>query len=79
MEEKDREALLQGLVAQCPEIALAPNAIEVPVYASYAMFDAQNAVRLHRLADETAADGGHSGASVVDRHDLGFSHSSKNS
>src|SRR5205823_5392924 len=29
--------------------------IEPPVYAAYAMFDAQNAVRLHRLADETVA------------------------
>jgi hypothetical protein len=55
LEDKDREALIQGLVAQCPEIALAPNSLEVPVYASYAMFDAQNAVRIHRLADETAA------------------------
>ena len=42
-------------MAQCPEIALAPNMLEVPVYAAYGMFDAQNAVRLHRLADETAA------------------------
>jgi hypothetical protein len=29
--------------------------IEAPVYAAYAMFDAQNAVRLHKLADETIA------------------------
>ena len=53
--DKERETLLQGLMAQCPEIALAPNMLEVPVYAAYGMFDAQNAVRLHRLADETAA------------------------
>lgn len=53
--DKEREILLQGLRAQCPEIALAPNMLEVPVYAAYGMFDAQNAVRLHRLADETAA------------------------
>ena len=37
LEEKDREALIQGLVGQCPEIALAPNSLEVPVYAAYAL------------------------------------------
>ncbi|RMH05782.1 MAG: hypothetical protein D6704_08705 [Nitrospirae bacterium] len=55
VEDHDREALLHGLVVQCPEIAPAPHMLEVPAYAAYAMFDAQNAVRLHRLADETAA------------------------
>lgn len=55
LEEPARRALLEGLVAQCAELALAPDTLEVPVYASYALFDAQNAVRLHRLADETAA------------------------
>jgi hypothetical protein len=55
LEDEDRQALLAGLVAQCPELAPAPQMIEAPVYAAYAMFDAQNAVRLHRLADETVA------------------------
>ena len=55
IEEPDRQALLEGLVAQCGELASAPHVLEAPVYAAYAMFDAQNAVRLHRLADETAA------------------------
>ena len=55
LEESERRALLDGLVAQCAELALAPDTLEVPVYASHALFDAQNAVRLHRLADETAA------------------------
>jgi len=55
LEEQDRQALLQGLVAQCAELAPAPQMLEAPVYAAYAMFDAQNAVRLHRLADETIA------------------------
>jgi hypothetical protein len=55
LEDRHRRALLEGLVEQCPELALAPDMIEAPVYAAYAMFDAQNAVRLHRLADETAA------------------------
>lgn len=54
-EDRNRRAMLEGLVEQCPELALAPDMIEAPVYAAYAMFDAQNAVRLHRLADETAA------------------------
>ncbi len=53
--DKERNMLLRGLMEQCPEIALAPNMLEAPVYAAYGMFDAQNAVRLHRLADETAA------------------------
>lgn len=55
LDEEDQQALINGLVAQCPEIAPAPHMLEAPVYAAYAMFDAQNAVRLHRLADETAA------------------------
>ena len=55
LDDPHRRALLEGLVEQCPELALAPDSIEAPVYAAYAMFDAQNAVRLHRLADETAA------------------------
>ena len=55
LEEPERRALLEGLVAQCAELALAPDTVEAPVYACYALFDAQNAVRLHRLADETAA------------------------
>ena len=55
IEEEDRDALLKGLMAQCPELAVAPHMLEAPVYAAYAMFDAQNAVRLHRLADETVA------------------------
>ncbi len=55
LEDEDRQALLGGLAAQCPELARAPNMLQAPVYAAYAMFDAQNAVRLHRLADETAA------------------------
>lgn len=55
MEDEDRHALLQGIIAQCPEVSSAPHMVDAPVYAAYAMFDAQNAVRLHRLADETAA------------------------
>lgn len=55
MEEEDRRALLTGLMEQCAELAQAPHMIESPVYAAYALYDAQNAVRLHRLADETAA------------------------
>lgn len=55
LDESDRESLLKGLFGQCPDIALAPHMLEAPVHAAYAMFDAQNAVRLHRLADETAA------------------------
>ena len=55
LEEQDCHALLAGLVKQCPEVASAPHMLEAPVYAAYAVFDAQNAVRLHRLADETAA------------------------
>lgn len=55
LEDEDRLALLEGLRNQCPELAQAPNMLQAPVYAAYAMFDAQNAVRLHRLADETAA------------------------
>ncbi|MEC4890047.1 MAG: hypothetical protein RI101_08295 [Nitrospira sp.] len=54
-EDRHRRAILEGLVEQCPELALAPDTIEAPVYAAYATFDAQNAVRIHRLADETAA------------------------
>ncbi len=48
-------AILEGLRAQCSELASAPHMLEAPVYAAYAMFDAQNALRLHRLADETVA------------------------
>jgi hypothetical protein len=55
LDESDRQALLVGLVAQCPELASAPHVLEAPVFSAYAMFDAQNAVRLHRLADETVA------------------------
>ena len=55
LQDEDRQALLEDLVDQCPELAQAPNMLQAPTYASYAMFDAQNAVRLHRLADETAA------------------------
>jgi len=54
-EDHHRRVMLEGLMEQCPELALAPHMIEAPVYAAYAMFDAQNAVRLHHLADETAA------------------------
>lgn len=55
LDDRCRRSLLEGLVEQCSELALAPDMLEAPVYAAYAMFDAQNAVRLHRLADETAA------------------------
>lgn len=55
MDEENRRGLLNGLVEQCADLAMAPHMIEAPVYAAYALFDAQNAVRLHRLADETAA------------------------
>jgi len=55
IQDDDRELLLRGLMDQCPEIALATSMLDAPVYAAYGMFDAQNAVRLHRLADETAA------------------------
>lgn len=55
LEEHDRQELIAGLMEQCQELAPAPHMLEAPVYAAYAMFDAQNAVRLHRLADETAA------------------------
>lgn len=53
--EQERQALLDGLVAQCPDLAPAPQILDAPVYAAYAMFDAQNVVRLHRLADDTIA------------------------
>jgi len=53
--EADRRLLLDGLVAQCSDLAPAPQVLEAPVFAAYGMFDAQNAVRLHRLADETVA------------------------
>jgi len=53
LDDSSRQALLAGLAAQCPELAPAPHMLETPVFASYALFDAQNAVRLHRLADET--------------------------
>ncbi len=55
LSEEDRQALLAGLAAQCPELAQAPHVLQAPTFAAYAMFSAQNAVRLHRLADETAA------------------------
>jgi len=55
LDEQERQALLEGLAALCPGLAQAPNMLQAPVYAAYAMVDAQNAVRLHRLADETAA------------------------
>ena len=55
LSETDCQAIMEGLVAQCPEVAKAPQMLEAPNYAAYALFDAQNAVRLHRLADETAA------------------------
>ncbi len=55
LSDEDRQALLEGLAGQCPELAHAPHMLQQPTYASYAMFSAQNAVRLHRLADETAA------------------------
>lgn len=55
LDDADRQAILNGLVGQCPELAPAAQMIEAPVYAAYAMYDAQNAVRLHRLADETVA------------------------
>jgi hypothetical protein len=55
LDEQDRRALLAGLMAQCADLADAPHVIEAPVYAAYAMVDAQNAVRLHHLADETVA------------------------
>jgi len=58
LEDEDRQALLNGLVAQCPELAPAPQMLEAPVYAAYAMFDAQNAVRLHRLATKPWRSGG---------------------
>lgn len=55
LDEADRQGLLQGLVEQCSELAMVPHMPAPPVYAAYSLFDAQNAVRLHRLADETAA------------------------
>ncbi len=55
LSEDDCQSIMNCLVRQCPEISKAPQMLEAPNYASYALFDAQNAVRLHRLADETAA------------------------
>ncbi|MFO0773975.1 MAG: hypothetical protein U0172_04825 [Nitrospiraceae bacterium] len=55
LSDTDRHDLLKGLTEQCSELALAPHMLAPPVYAAYALYDAQNAVRLHRLADETAA------------------------
>jgi len=55
LSEQDCQAIMESLVAQCPDVAKAPQMLEAPNYAAYAFFDAQNAVRLHRLADETAA------------------------
>ena len=34
LEDRHRRALLEGLAAQCPELALAPDMIEAPVYAA---------------------------------------------
>ena len=53
--EADKEGLLNGLLAQCPDLATAPHLLETPAYAAYALFDAKNAVGLQRLADETIA------------------------
>jgi hypothetical protein len=53
--ETDKEGLLNGLRAQCADLAPAPHLIETPAYAAYALFDAKNAVGLQRLADETIA------------------------
>jgi len=53
--QADKEGLLNGLRAQCPDLAPAPHLLEAPVYAAYALFDAKNAVGLQRLADETIA------------------------
>lgn len=53
--ETDKEDILNGLRAQCVDLAPAPHLIETPTYAAYALFDAKNAVGLQRLADETIA------------------------
>ncbi len=53
--ETDKEGLLDGLRAQCPDLAPAPHMVEAPAYAAYALFDAKNTVGLQRLADETIA------------------------
>ena len=52
---EEQEGLLQGLRAQCGDLAPAPHLLEAPVYAAYALFDAKNSVGLQRLADETIA------------------------
>jgi len=52
---EEQEGLLQGLRAQCGDLASAPHLLEAPVYAAYALFDAKNSVGLQRLADETIA------------------------
>jgi hypothetical protein len=52
---EEQEGLLQGLRAQCGDLAPAPHLLEAPVYAAYAVFDAKNSVGLQRLADETIA------------------------
>ncbi|TLY21595.1 MAG: hypothetical protein E6K68_05625 [Nitrospirae bacterium] len=52
---EEQEGVLQGLRAQCGDLAPAPHLLEAPVYAAYALFDAKNSVGLQRLADETIA------------------------
>ncbi len=52
---EEQDGLLQGLRAQCGDLASAPHLLEAPVYAAYAVFDAKNSVGLQRLADETIA------------------------
>jgi hypothetical protein len=52
---EEQDGLLQGLRAQCGDLAPAPHLLEAPVYAAYAVFDAKNSVGLQRLADETIA------------------------
>ncbi len=51
----EQAGLLEGLRAQCADIAAAPHLLEAPVYAAYALFDAKNTGGLQRLADETIA------------------------
>src|SRR5207247_9195353 len=52
---EEQDGLLQGLRAQCGDLASAPHLLEAPVYAAYGVFDAKNSVGLQRLADETIA------------------------
>ena len=37
LEDHQRRVLLEGLVEQCSELALAPDMLEAPVFASYAL------------------------------------------